>query len=369
METADELPSLHAKVAELEARLTTSAPERTTRRRMLRLTGAAVAGATAAAVTGGRPAAAAGSLTTDSFNNLASSPTALSVQNANRVTYGVAVIDNTLAALDPFVLNTAVFGHAKGTAFSIGVAASAYNGNTAMKAMSEGTNAEGIGVFVDGPSAVGIAVGAQGLESVALGVSGQAFGAVMNGARGALVLQPTVVSVPNSGASYVKNTLETGYDDDLWYCVATGSPGSWRKLAGPATAGAFHAITPTRVYDSRVAAPSPGLITGGSHRTVSVKDGRNPTTGAVVAADVLPAGTRAIACNLTVVGTSGAGSLTVNPGGVTTATAASINWNAAGQVHNNGIVAAINPATLQVTVVSSGAGSTHFVLDVTGYWR
>ena len=44
------------------------------------------------------------------------------------------------------------------------------------------------------------------------------------------------------------------YEDatgELWLCTAAGSPGTWRQIAGPTTAGAFHAISPRRVYDSR----------------------------------------------------------------------------------------------------------------------
>ena len=39
--------------------------------------------------------------------------------------------------------------------------------------------------------------------------------------------------------------------------VRSGLPaGTWRKLTGPATAGSFHAVSPSRVYDSRADAVS-----------------------------------------------------------------------------------------------------------------
>jgi hypothetical protein len=163
--------------------------------------------------------------------------------------------------------------------------------------------------------------------------------------------------------------IETDGNGDLWYCYAGGTPGSWRRLAGATTAGSFHAVTPFRVYDSRAAAPAPGPLAAGSSRDVSVADARDTTSGAVVTANAVPAGATAIACNLTVVNTAGGGFLTVNPGGVTTVTAASVNWTAAGQVLNNGIIAAIDPATRLVTVVCGGGGATDVVLDVTGYYR
>ena len=44
-----------------------------------------------------------------------------------------------------------------------------------------------------------------------------------------------------------------------------------------------------------------------------------------------------------------------------------INWNGSGQVAaNGGIVTVANNGRVQVSC--GGAGSTHFVIDVTGYW-
>lgn len=59
------------------------------------------------------------------------------------------------------------------------------------------------------------------------------------------------------------------YEDEtgvLWTCVAAGTPGTWREIAGPASAGAFHAIAPQRVYDSR---PDRALVPG-TDRVISV---------------------------------------------------------------------------------------------------
>jgi hypothetical protein len=177
---------------------------------------------------------------------------------------------------------------------------------------------------------------------------------------------------PTRTDAHQRGEIDTDASGDLWYCVAAGTPGTWRKLSGATTAGTFHAITPTRVYDSRRAEPAPGILAAGASRTIAVKDGRDIDTGAVdtTKLNIVPAGATAIACNITAVNTVGAsGFLTVNPGGVTTISAASVNWSGT-QVVNNGIVAAINPATLQVTVVCGGTGaSCNFVLDVTGYWR
>jgi hypothetical protein len=121
------------------------------------------------------------------------------------------------------------------------------------------------------------------------------------------------------------------------------------------------------VYDSRSAAPTPGTIAGGQNRTVSVADKRNTTTGAVVTANFVPAGATAVTANITVVSASGAGFLTVNPGGVITVDSSTINWSTAGQVLANGVTLTLN-TTRQLSVVAGGGGSTDFIIDISGYY-
>ena len=151
----------------------------------------------------------------------------------------------------------------------------------------------------------------------------------------------------------------------IWYSPASGV---YRKLAGTGTAGAFHALSPARLYDSRAAAPSVGSIATGGTRTLSMADKRDLTTGNVTTANYVPAGATAITCNVTVVNTAGSGFLTVNPGGTTEVNAATINWFGAGQILNNGVTVTLNAAR-EVTVICGGSGaSADFVIDVTGYF-
>jgi hypothetical protein len=81
-------------------------------------------------------------------------------------------------------------------------------------------------------------------------------------------------------------------------------------------------------------------------------------------------GATAITFNLAIVDTVGAGFLSVNPGDVTTFTAATINWSANGQILNNGTVCKLD-AQRRLMVFCGGAAtaSTQFVIDVTGYYR
>jgi hypothetical protein len=155
---------------------------------------------------------------------------------------------------------------------------------------------------------------------------------------------------------------------DLWLCVDAGTPGKWRKIVGRGTAGAFHAITPARVYDSRQALPSPGILNSGQNRTISVKDSRAINGGAVVENNTVPAGATAVAANITVVGTVGTGYLAINPGGDTAVNASTINWFGGGQILANGVGLTLN-SNRELTIVCAGGGKTHFIVDITGYYR
>ena len=153
----------------------------------------------------------------------------------------------------------------------------------------------------------------------------------------------------------------------LWYCyvAGAGSASKWVRLSSP-----FVPVTPTRVYDSRVGAPLPtGILLAGTNRTISVADGRDGA-GGVSVANLVPAGATAVTANVTVTGTtSGFGYLVINPGGITTAGASTINWFGAGQTLANGVTLTLN-ASRQLTVLCDGASgaSTHFIIDVSGYY-
>ena len=71
--------------------------------------------------------------------------------------------------------------------------------------------------------------------------------------------------------------------------------------------------------------------------------------------------------NVTVTGTVGTGFLAINEGGNTVIAASAINWFGPDQTAANSIIVPVN-STRQVTVIAGGGGSTHFILDVSGYY-
>lgn len=130
----------------------------------------------------------------------------------------------------------------------------------------------------------------------------------------------------------------------------------------------FTPIVPARVYDSRKNnAPTPnGKLATGANRVVPVKDGRHIESNSVQATNVVPAGAKAIAYNVTVASTIGGGFLSIGPGDQPGIGSSAINWDAGtGAIANAGIVAIDGSRRIKVF---GGGGSTDFIVDVTAYY-
>lgn len=223
------------------------------------------------------------------------------------------------------------------------------------------------------PDGVGV-FGQHGTTGEGVGVVGQSFNGAGVGARGTtfdLLLQQSgrmnFVSAgalgPNSAAPV--GTLARSDDGSLWYAKGTND---WVRLAGGERASTFTPVEPTRVYDSRVPSPLPGAIGSGGQRRLSVRSGRDLTTGAVTAPSLVPPEATAVSYNVTITRTVGSGFLTVAPGDSTEAKASSINWTETAQtIANAGIVKVDGDGAVNVFVGGPG-GATDVLVDVTGYY-
>jgi hypothetical protein len=127
----------------------------------------------------------------------------------------------------------------------------------------------------------------------------------------------------------------------------------------------FVPVGPFRAYDSRWSGAG-GLLGANQSRTVTIKDAYS-TAGVLTTPDVVPSGAAAIAYNLTITGTGGGGFLAVTNGDAAGYTASAINWSAAGLDLANGGNSPVN-ASRQIKVWGGFTGSTHFLIDVTGYY-
>jgi hypothetical protein len=155
--------------------------------------------------------------------------------------------------------------------------------------------------------------------------------------------------------------------DVFWFLTVSliggVSQSIWTCRIGYVAPPTFVPITPARVYDSR---SGDGVLSRNSSRLVSIKDARN-SSGAVTTPNVVPAGATAITFNLTVTGATGPNFLSVGPGNVASLSTSNINFPVSDDRANGGVVKL--DANRQVKVFNGDQpGSTHFILDVTGYY-
>lgn len=365
---AREIAQLRAELSarhEFEPAVAQTGLQVSSRRRFFAL--AAAAGAAAAVSTRAAPAAAlngadVGLAIVNSVTAGVASTTVLdySPANAAQVDYlrvsdgvGVPTFPNAYVGHAP----AAVAGHARtnGTRPVTGV--------TGYSEVPAGNGVLGLATGTGG------SYGVWGVSETGFGVVGRSFSGYDFFAEGAgrIGLVPHTYIGPPVAGTYSASDIIRDSQGSLWTCVISGAPGVWREIAGPTSAGAFHPVTPTRVYDSRLPEPAFGLITTGSPRTISVASGRDPLSGQVVEADLVPVGATAIACNVTVTDTVGSGFAVVNPGLVDTIGASTINWQP-GQVLANAIIVGIDDER-RVTLVAGGGGAADIVVDVSGYFR
>jgi hypothetical protein len=346
------------------------------RRRFLNTAAAVVGGAaagTVAAVAGSPGVAAAADTDPILAGSVNQATTRTVLQTTGDLEYGFGVHEAGLASFGNVA--PALAGHAKDH-FRTGVLGLAQgSSNTSFTAVVPGTNSNGVVVDASGPGSSGIIVNAQASHTNAIaGPSGirvsatQVPGIVVLGDR-PLVLQSATLRnpPPERAIAYDSGTLAVSSNGSreqlsVWLCTNSGTPGTWRKLAGADTAGAFHVLPSTvRVYDSRPGNAPLGVTKGplGSDqtRTVDAKQG-----GAV------PAGATAALVNLTIVDTSASGFLALHRNGIPWPGNSTINWGAPSTVLANSAVVALDDQA-RLAVKCSANSSTHFVIDVVGYYR
>jgi hypothetical protein len=374
------------------------------RRGMIAAAAGIAAGTAVTSVVTAQPAAAV-AFELGSVSNVAVQPTGLAVNTSG---YGLGCTDKGLNALPQDGSGT-VFGHTKSIDFRAGVFGYAEgingevgvlgisDGNRAVEAWSvspgvepavfalagggfgdtEGTAIEGQGLIglrtwsgADGTGVLAVtggidsrparntrtAVDAQGRGTNSVGVRAM-------GGRAPLLLVPQGAVPSSRSDAHSLGEVVADSTGALWACIAAGTPGTWRKLAGPGAAGALHVLdSPIRCYDSRAGqAPlsvTKGKLNTGVERDVDLKVGGTGASGAVAAL-----------CNLTVTGTSAGGFLKAFKKGAALPAASAINWDHANSNVANSVTVACNAAGI-ITLRCGGTGaSTDFIVDVVGLYR
>ncbi len=184
-------------------------------------------------------------------------------------------------------------------------------------------------------------------------------------ARSNILLVSTGIEDPNgSSISHERGELIFDTLSNLWLCTRTGTPGTWKKIAGPATAGSFHPVSPKRVWDTRFQG---GQIGANQSRLISVANGRVLGEATVDQTNLVPEGATAVTFNLTLLSRSNNGFLAVTPGSATSFEASTINWTSNNSVLANGTLSSLDNSR-QLRLWTSGSGSAHAIVDITGYY-
>jgi hypothetical protein len=384
-----EIEQLRAELARLQGRLDeleqVQMDQPVPRRHMLRALGGVAAGAAVGGLAFAKPTSAAdGNNIIIGDANIASSGTELGAdgsftQGGSGGIFGVT--DNPFGAhkifndedglgasygtdsVLPALQDSAISGVSSDTSTAKGVTGA---GVTGVQGFGTTTGVSGTGVSYGGlfESPAGIGLGAQGTTGlIAIGDGANSLGAKLSGET-PLKLAGSTAPDPASGVG----GLFKFHSNTLYFSTGGLNNPQWRRLASTDSAGVFVPVTPFRVFDSR---KSGSPLTSGSDVTIDCSDARDADTGAVTVADALPAGATAIAFNVTVVGTSSRGFLSVNPGGTASASASTINWGADNDAAiANGSIVSVD-ANRQIKIFCGGpaGNSTDFIIDIVGYYH
>lgn len=131
----------------------------------------------------------------------------------------------------------------------------------------------------------------------------------------------------------------------------------------------FYPVSPARLYDSRQPQPQQGALPPGTERAIYAGDGRD-AAGAVTQPNVVPAGSTAMAYNITVPqsGTNTGGHLRLWPDGVARPNASVINWAAGvGSTRANGLIVGVSTQRW-VRTYNGSAEPNHVIVDALGYY-
>ncbi len=330
------------------------------RRNMLKLAAGAAAGGAAIAIAGAKPAAALDNQSVLIGNQRTQGDTGRTTTVIRYTNGATPQVTTPLATLANANIMTVRDDPSGGGLILFNPSSSSYP--AAFGGYGYDTMPNGIYGYTASPT--------QGYGIVGFGVNDNT-GVLARGNRANVEFYNDGAAPPTRTDAHSRGEMIADDDGNLWYCTAAGSPGTWKKVAGNDTSGAFHAVSPYRGYDSRRDMPLPGVLAGGGqNRVISIKDSRDPSTGAIITPDVVPAGATAVAFTITVVNTVAAGNLTVTEGDAVSTTASTINWYESNAIVANSSVVKLD-ASRQVKVfnnTTNPGATTNFLLDITGYY-
>jgi hypothetical protein len=154
-------------------------------------------------------------------------------------------------------------------------------------------------------------------------------------------------------------------DGDYYYRSMVGDPTLSTDTIGVGVTYApttYHAVTPTRLLDSREGNGFSGRLAANTPRSFQVT-GRDLNGGGTV-----PAGATAVTGNLTVTDQSSSWAVYLGPDPIAYPAVSTINFNKGDVIANGVTVALSSTGSLSATYMAKSGNSTNLVFDLTGYF-
>jgi hypothetical protein len=206
-----------------------------------------------------------------------------------------------------------------------------------------GAGSTGIGVSGESDKGYGVAGGSGGIDLAAIG-NGRLLQLSLPDQMLTTPTGPAPTFTPSAGPpTYPPNEFEQARDGKgiLWL---SSSSGTWRRINSTIP------VTPFRVYDSRP----------------SARPANSVTNITIAGAGSVPADAVGVFGNLTAVGPAADGFLTMYPAGQGVPGVNSLNYTRGVTAVSNFVMIALG-AGGQVSVYVSGNGATNFIFDIGGY--
>jgi hypothetical protein len=270
-------------------------------------------------------------------------------------------------------LNNALYAetHGTGTAGVYGVAIGSGRGVVGDTTVSSGVGVFGISAGISSGvlgQSLGAAAGVHGTSTDGYGVfatSTNYVGAAFEGPIAQIWLHGNPGTTPPASGFHGHGMIFADQNGTLWVCIADGTPGTWVRLTGVpsgAHGGATtYLSTPLRLLDARTS-PGTALVTRGplaANETYAF-------TVAGLGGSGIPAGAQGLIGNLTVLGPSGAGNLSLFPAGTVGPSVASMTFGTPGLFLANGVNVAIGSGG-KINIQNQSSGTTPLVLDAVAF--
>lgn len=172
-------------------------------------------------------------------------------------------------------------------------------------------------------------------------------------------LAQDVMAIRSAGRDKAFSTdtyLVTGFDADDFNQDIVWASGSFVRWPETVPGQSFHSLSPCRIFDTR---------------SVSALQSGVPGIFEIEGACGIPTSASSVSVNVTVVGATGSGYVTLYPAGLEVPTVSTVNF-AAGQTRSNNAVIALSGDTLGSIAAQAsvaGGGQVHLIVDVSGFWE